>query len=77
MAAPMWPMPGAGAAACLVEQSGVEAFVFHGRPHGRIAWPQGRHRAHCRQWFDHPTSQLQVLAVTGTNGKTSTLVAAP
>ena len=36
-----------GATACLVEQSGVEAFGFTG-DHMAALHGQGRHRAHCR-----------------------------
>jgi UDP-N-acetylmuramyl-tripeptide synthetase len=62
----------AGAATCLVEAEGVEAFDFRDArvaalpglkaSTGRIA------AAYCGQ----PTAQLQVIASTGTNGKTST-----
>lgn len=61
-----------GATACLVEQAGVEAFAFEG---GHIAALPGLKAATgpiAAQWFDQPTERLDVLAVTGTNGKTST-----
>ena len=61
-----------GAVACLVEQAGVEPFALGG-PH--IAALHGLKAATgliAAEWFGHPTAQLQVLAVTGTNGKTST-----
>ncbi|QPF75334.1 UDP-N-acetylmuramoyl-L-alanyl-D-glutamate--2,6-diaminopimelate ligase [Roseateles sp. DAIF2] len=63
----------AGAATCLVEQEGVEAFGFND---GRVAAlpalkaVTGRIAA---DYFGQPTHEaLQVVATTGTNGKTST-----
>ena len=63
----------AGASTCLVEAEGIEAFGFND---GRIAaLPElkavtGRIAA---DYFGHPTHErLQVVATTGTNGKTST-----
>ena len=61
-----------GATACLVEQSGVEAFGFTGDHMAALHGLKGATGPIAAQWFDHPTSQLAVLAVTGTNGKTST-----
>jgi UDP-N-acetylmuramoyl-L-alanyl-D-glutamate--2,6-diaminopimelate ligase len=61
-----------GAVASLVEQSGVEAFGFD-QP--AIASYQGLKAATgpiAAAYYGNPTAQLQVLAVTGTNGKTST-----
>ncbi len=61
-----------GATACLVEQAGVEAFALEG---AHIAALQGLKAATgpiAAEWFGHPTDRLDVLAVTGTNGKTST-----
>jgi len=61
-----------GAAACLVEQHGVDAF---GLTHDCIAtlpYLKAATGPLAALWFDHPTRQLCVLAVTGTNGKTST-----
>ncbi len=66
-----------GAAACLVEAEGADAFDF-GRPD---AAPVAV--AACRDlkaltgplasaWFGEPSQSIDVLAVTGTNGKTST-----
>ncbi|MBT3066791.1 UDP-N-acetylmuramoyl-L-alanyl-D-glutamate--2,6-diaminopimelate ligase [Rhodoferax sp. U11-2br] len=62
----------AGAAACLVEQSGAEAFAFDDP---RIASYSGLKAASgplASLYFDQPSQALAVLAVTGTNGKTST-----
>ncbi|MBK1684733.1 UDP-N-acetylmuramoyl-L-alanyl-D-glutamate--2,6-diaminopimelate ligase [Rhodoferax fermentans] len=61
-----------GAAACLVEQSGAEAFAFDDP---RIASYSGLKAASgplASLYFDQPSQALAVLAVTGTNGKTST-----
>ena len=61
-----------GAAACLVERQGVEAF---GLGHEAVAAFDGLKAATgpiASEYFGHPSQQLQVLAVTGTNGKTST-----
>ena len=61
-----------GASACLVEQAGVEAFAFDA---AAIAGYEGLKAATgpiAAAYYGQPTAQLQVLAVTGTNGKTST-----
>jgi len=62
----------AGAQACLVEHDGVQVFGFADT---RIATYQGLKAASGRvadAWFGAPSQSLAVLAVTGTNGKTST-----
>ncbi len=62
----------AGAQACLVEQQGAEAFGFSD---SRVAAYVGLKAATApiaAEFFDHPASKLDMLAVTGTNGKTST-----
>ncbi len=61
-----------GAAACLVEADGMQAFAFADE---RIAAVQGLKAmlaqiAHA--FYGQPSEQLDVIAVTGTNGKTST-----
>jgi UDP-N-acetylmuramoyl-L-alanyl-D-glutamate--2,6-diaminopimelate ligase len=61
-----------GAKACLVEQSGVEHYAFDGADiatYAQLKWASGTIAA---AYFEHPSEQLDVLAVTGTNGKTST-----
>ena len=61
-----------GAAAVLVEAEGAEAFALED---GRIAALRGLKAATgliADEWFGHPSGELQVLAVTGTNGKTTT-----
>ncbi|MFC4622848.1 UDP-N-acetylmuramoyl-L-alanyl-D-glutamate--2,6-diaminopimelate ligase [Comamonas nitrativorans] len=63
-----------GAAACLVEQAGAQAFAFD-LDDGRIASFTGLKAATgllAAQWLGQPAQRLRVLAVTGTNGKTST-----
>jgi UDP-N-acetylmuramoyl-L-alanyl-D-glutamate--2,6-diaminopimelate ligase len=62
-----------GAAACLVEHDGVEAFGFQGDD--RIASYPGLKAATgpiASAFYDDPSAALELLAVTGTNGKTST-----
>jgi len=61
----------AGAGACLVEQDGVSAFAFSDP---RVATYPGLKAASglvADAWFGAPSQALAVLAVTGTNGKTS------
>ncbi len=61
----------AGAGACLVEHEGVQAFAF---ADARVATYQGLKAASglvADAWFGQPSHGLAVLAVTGTNGKTS------
>ncbi len=62
----------AGAAACLVEADGVEAFAFEGE---RVASVRGLKAVAgeiASRFLSTPSAQLDVIAVTGTNGKTST-----
>ncbi|MDC6166745.1 UDP-N-acetylmuramoyl-L-alanyl-D-glutamate--2,6-diaminopimelate ligase [Paucibacter sp. XJ19-41] len=63
----------AGAATCLVEAEGVEAFGFND---ARVAALPGLKACTGRiaaEYFEHPSEAgLQVIASTGTNGKTST-----
>ena len=61
-----------GARACLVEQKDVDAFGFSD---ARIAGYTGLKRALgpiASRYYDAPSAHLDVVAVTGTNGKTST-----
>jgi UDP-N-acetylmuramyl-tripeptide synthetase len=61
-----------GARACLVEAAGSEAFQFSG---DSVAAYEGLKAATgpiAALFYDEPTKKLDVLAVTGTNGKTST-----
>ncbi len=62
----------AGAQACLVEREGVENYGFSDN---RVAAYPGLKLATApiaAEFFGHPSQQLDLLAVTGTNGKTST-----
>jgi UDP-N-acetylmuramoyl-L-alanyl-D-glutamate--2,6-diaminopimelate ligase len=62
----------AGAAACLVEHRGATAFEL---TDARIATYAGLKSASglvASAWFGEPSTRLAVVAVTGTNGKTST-----
>ena len=61
-----------GAVACLVERDGVEAFGF---THEAIASYAGLKAATgpiAASFYGWPSTQLELIAVTGTNGKTST-----
>ncbi len=62
-----------GATACLVERSGVAAYHFDDQ---HIAAYRGLKAASglvAAEFFDRPSHRIDVLAVTGTNGKTSTV----
>ncbi len=62
----------AGASACLVESAGAEKFGFED---DRVASYDGLKAATgpiAAAYFEAPAAQLDVIAVTGTNGKTST-----
>ncbi|MGA8514086.1 MAG: UDP-N-acetylmuramoyl-L-alanyl-D-glutamate--2,6-diaminopimelate ligase [Burkholderiaceae bacterium] len=62
----------AGAAACMVEAEGVEVFGFND---ARIASYPALKTATglvAAEYYGHPSRAIDVLAVTGTNGKTST-----
>ncbi len=62
----------AGAATCLVEAEGIEAFGF---VDARVAAVPGLKAAAgliAAQYYRQPSQQLAVVATTGTNGKTST-----
>ena len=63
----------AGAVACLVEAEGVEAFTFGAEP--RVAAVRGLKAAAgdiASRFLGTPSERIEVIAVTGTNGKTST-----
>ena len=61
-----------GASACLVEHAGVDAFGFDNE--AIAAYPQLKPATGpiAAAYFEQPTRQLDVVAITGTNGKTST-----
>ena len=62
-----------GATACLVEQAGADAFAW--KPCPSIATYAGLKAASgpiAAAYFEQPSQALDVVAITGTNGKTST-----
>jgi UDP-N-acetylmuramoyl-L-alanyl-D-glutamate--2,6-diaminopimelate ligase len=62
-----------GAAACLVESLGAKTYGFSDQ---RVATYGGLKAASgpiAAAYFNHPSQQLKLLAVTGTNGKTSSV----
>jgi UDP-N-acetylmuramyl-tripeptide synthetase len=61
-----------GAAACLVEREGVEAFGFDRPSIAAYRQLKAATGPVAAEWFEQPSQRLNVLAVTGTNGKTST-----
>lgn len=68
-------VPGAlahGAAACLVERAGLASFGLRGEALGSYAGLKTDTGAIAAEFFGAPSKQLAVIAVTGTNGKTST-----
>ena len=59
-----------GAAACLVEQQGAEAFAFDNASIAGYAGLKAATGPIAAAYYEHPSRQLELLAVTGTNGKT-------
>jgi murE/murF fusion protein len=62
----------AGALACLVEADGVEAFGFDDARIAAVPGLKARSAEIAHGFYGEPSAALQVVAVTGTNGKTST-----
>jgi UDP-N-acetylmuramyl-tripeptide synthetase len=62
----------AGARACLVEAHGVEAWGFAGDGIAALPGLKAQAGAVASAFFDAPSTRLEVVATTGTNGKTST-----
>lgn len=62
----------AGAHACLVEHDGAEAFGFESDKVASYLNLKDAMAEIASAFYQHPSRQLRVLAVTGTNGKTST-----
>lgn len=60
-----------GATACLVEQAGLDQFDMQGMPVAAMPGLKAATGPIASAWFGQPSEQLDVLAVTGTNGKTS------
>ena len=63
----------AGAGACLVEREGVEQFAFSDPRVAAYAQLKAASGPIAAAYFGNPSQQIDVLAVTGTNGKTSTV----
>jgi len=61
-----------GAAACLVEADGADAFDLPAEKVERMAGLKAATGPLAAEYFAHPSQEVAVLAVTGTNGKTST-----
>ena len=64
-----------GATACLVEQSGADAFAWPATETDVIATYDGLKAASgpiAAAYYEQPSQALDVVAITGTNGKTST-----
>jgi len=62
---------GAGAAACLVDADGADAFALDARRVARVPGLKAMAGSIADAWYDLPSAKLDVIAVTGTNGKTS------
>ena len=60
-----------GAVACLVELAGVDAFGFDGDAIATYAQLKAATGPIAAAYFEQPARQLDVIAITGTNGKTS------
>ena len=61
-----------GAVACLVEREGVEGFGFDDDAIAAFGGLKAATGPIAASFYGQPSSQLSVIAVTGTNGKTST-----
>ncbi len=61
-----------GASACIVEAEDVEAFSFDDARVAALAGLKSATGSIADIWFDAPSQALEVVATTGTNGKTST-----
>ena len=61
-----------GASACLVEMQGAERYGFNGASVAGYRNLKAASGPIAAAYFGQPSAQLDVLAVTGTNGKTST-----
>lgn len=65
----------AGAVACLVEAQGLETSALQGETDARVAAFLGLKSATgelASAFYGHPSQLMRVVAITGTNGKTST-----
>ncbi|HEX6018783.1 MAG TPA: UDP-N-acetylmuramoyl-L-alanyl-D-glutamate--2,6-diaminopimelate ligase [Burkholderiaceae bacterium] len=61
----------AGAACCLVDADGADAFAFDERRVARASALKTIAGSIADAWYARPSMRLEVVAVTGTNGKTS------
>jgi len=61
-----------GAAACLVEREGVDAFGFDSNRVAAFTQLKAATGPIAAEYYAQPSYELDVIAVTGTNGKTST-----
>lgn len=66
------PALAAGAAACLVEAEGAEAFAFDDEHIAALHGLKAATGEIAHGFYGEPSQALDVVAVTGTNGKTST-----
>lgn len=62
----------AGANACLIEADGSDSWEFKEVPIAALKNLKAQAGAIASEWLGHPSRALSVIAVTGTNGKTST-----
>ena len=62
----------AGAGACLVEMSGIDAYGFVDEKIAAYADLKSAAAPIAAAYFEEPSRHLQTIAITGTNGKTST-----
>jgi UDP-N-acetylmuramoyl-L-alanyl-D-glutamate--2,6-diaminopimelate ligase len=61
-----------GANACLIEQTGAEAYAFSDAAIATYPQLKAATGPIAAAYFEQPSQQLDVIAITGTNGKTST-----
>jgi UDP-N-acetylmuramyl-tripeptide synthetase len=61
-----------GAAACLVEKDSAEAYGFQDEKIALYSGLKGAAAPIAATYFEQPSRQLQMVAITGTNGKTTT-----
>ena len=62
----------AGACACIVAEEGVEPFGFDDERVAALPRLKQQLSMLCSAFYGHPSAAMDVMAVTGTNGKTST-----
>jgi UDP-N-acetylmuramyl-tripeptide synthetase len=60
-----------GAKACLVEADGAEEFAFDGEQVAAFQGLKAGSGAIAAEYFGHPSQRMDIVAITGTNGKTS------